>query len=136
MQGVPNRSVIIISGLLTLVFLLGGTLALGLRNGSAQLASNAPAADAVAARVQTDAAAGSLVVASARSTQSQIPDSASEGEALLYRQKLEDAYRALDEAYAQIRSLQTPQTQIASRGEDHDDDRRERRSRGRKSEDD
>ena len=37
------------------------------------------------------------------------------------REKLEEAYRALDDAYAQIRSLQTAQSQVASRG---DGDRR------------
>lgn len=137
MQSASNRSVIIISGLLTLVLLIGGTLALGLRHGWAKLASEAPASDAVTARVQPEAAGGSLVAASARSTQSQLPDNASEAETLLYRQKLEEAYRALDEAYAQIQSLQTSQSQITSRGGDHDDDDHgDRRSRRRRSDDD
>jgi hypothetical protein len=48
----------------------------------------------------------------------------------LYRQKLEDAYRALDDAYAQIRVLQAPQVSLAS-----SDDHRERRSRGHDSDD-
>ena len=65
-----------------------------------------------------------------------------QSEVAVYRGKLEDAYRALDDAYAQVRSLQTAQSQVASRGDgdraftEHDDDRHERRSRQRKSDDD
>jgi hypothetical protein len=137
-QGASNRPVIVISGLLTLLFLVGATLAIGLRNGWVQLASDAPAADAVITRVQPDAAEATLVAASAPGTQSPIAANTSEGEAVLYRQKLDEAYRALDEAYAQIRSLQTSQSQLASRGADadDDDDQRERRPRRRKSEHD
>jgi hypothetical protein len=61
----------------------------------------------------------------------------------VYRQKLDEAYRALDEAYAQIRVLQAPQVRLASSddsdargaGHDGDDDRRERRSRRHDSDD-
>ena len=138
MQSASNRSVVIISGLLTLLFLVAATLALGLRNGWVQLASDAPTADAVITRVQPDAAEATLVAASGPSRQSPIAANASEGEAMLYRQKLDEAYRALDEAYAQIRSLQTSQRQLTSRGDDDDDndDHRDRRSRRRKSEHD
>ena len=138
MQGASNRSVIVISGLLTLLFLIGATLALGLRNGWVQLRSDPTATDAVITRGQPDTAERTLVAASGPSTQSQIAADGSEGEAVRYRQKLDEAYRALDEAYAQIRSLQTSQSQLASRGDDDDDndDHRDRRSRRRKSEDD
>jgi hypothetical protein len=62
----------------------------------------------------------------------------------VYRQKLEEAYRALDDAYAQIRSLQSPQPELTSarnederfREHDGDDDRRGRRSDRRRSHDD
>ena len=138
MQGASNRSVIIIAGLLTLLLLVGATFALGLRNGWVQLASDAPTAGALITPVQPDAAEGTLVAASAPSAPSRIVASPSEGEAVHYRQKLEEAYRALDEAYAQIRSLQTAQPQLASRGndDDDDDDHGDRRSRRRKFEDD
>jgi hypothetical protein len=75
----------------------------------------------------------------APSTQGAIQD-----EAGVYRQKLDEAYRALDDAYAQIRALQSPQPQLASarndgdrfREHDGDDDRRGRRSDRRRSHDD
>jgi hypothetical protein len=62
----------------------------------------------------------------------------------VYRQKLDEAYRALDDAYAQIRALQSPQPQLVSarndddrfREHDGDDDRRRRRSDRRRSHDD
>ena len=53
--------------------------------------------------------------------------------------RLEEAYRALDDAYGQIRSLQTAQPQVESRGRgdrllaEHDGDDRERGSRRRES---
>ena len=112
MQGPSNRSVVIISGLLTLLVLGGATLAVAFRNGWVRVASAAPVADA------------------------------DQGEIAVYRRKAEEAYRALDDAYAQVRSLQTAQSQVASRGEgdraftDHDDERHERRSRHRESDDD
>jgi hypothetical protein len=136
-QGASNRSVIIISGLLTLLLLIGATFALGLRNGWVQLASDAPTAGAVITRVQPHAAESTLVASSAPSAPPHIAASPHEGEAVIYRQKLDEAYRALDDAYAQIRLLQASQPQLASRGDDDDDDddHRDRRSRRRKSED-
>jgi hypothetical protein len=75
---------------------------------------------------------------SAPSAQGAIQD-----EAGVYRQKLEEAYRALDDAYTQIRSLQSPPQLASARSEDErfrehdgDDDRRERRSDRRRSHDD
>jgi len=137
-QGASNRSIVIISGLLTLLFLVGATLALGLSNGWVQLASDTPTADAVITPVQPDAAEATLVAASAPGAPSHVVASVSEAEAVLYRQKLDEAYRALDEAYAQIRSLQASQSRLASRSDDDDDDddHRDRRSRRRKSEHD
>ena len=138
MQGASTRAVIIISGLLTLLLLVAATFALGLRNGWVQLASDAPTADGGIRRVQPDPAEGPLVASSAPSAPSHIAASPSEGEAVLYRQTLAEAYQALDQAYAQIRSLQASQPQLAARGDDDDDDddHRDRRSRRRKSEDD
>jgi hypothetical protein len=45
------------------------------------------------------------------------PQAAIQDDAGVYRQKLEEAYRALDDAYAQIRSLQSPQPELTSRTE-------------------
>ena len=39
---------------------------------------------------------------------------ADSGRGGVYRQKLDEAYRALDDAYAQIRALQSPQPRLAS----------------------
>ncbi len=138
MQGASNRSIVIISGLLTLLFLVAATLALGLRNGWVQLASDPATADAVITPVPPDGTRATLVAASGSGTPSPIATNASEGAAMLYRQKLDDAYRALDEAYTQVRSLQASQSRVDSHGddEDDDDDHRDRRSRRRKSEHD
>jgi len=112
MQGPSNRSVVIISGLLTLLVLGGATLAVAFRNGWVHVASSAPGADV------------------------------DQSEVAVYRGKLEDGYRALDVAYAQVRSLQTAQSQLASRGDsdraftEHDDDRHERHPGHRESDDD
>lgn len=118
MQSSSNRSIVIISGLLTLLILSGGALALGFHNGWLRAGSGAA----------TPEAAGAV---------SQPADAA------VYQQKLDEAYRSLDDAYAQIRVLQAPQVRLASsddsdeRGTDHDDDddRRERRSRRHDSDD-
>ena len=68
---------------------------------------------------------------------------AAQSEVVVYREKLEEAYRALDDAYAQIQSLQATPLQRASRSDgdraftEHDaDDHRERASRRRESDDD
>lgn len=120
-----NRSVVIISGLLTLLVLAGGTLAVALHNGWLR-----PAAADVPSR-------GTLTASRQPRTPGAIQD-----EAGVYRQKLEEAYRALDDAYGQIRALQSPQPQLAStrdddeREHDGDDDRRGRRSDRRRSHDD
>jgi hypothetical protein len=124
MQGSSNRSVVIISGLVTLLVLGGATLAVGFRNGWVQVASAAPRPDVVTALAQpTDA-------------------DVVQSEVAAYRGQFEEAYRALDDAYAQVRSLQAAQSQLASRGDgdrafaEHEDDRHERRSRDRESDDD
>jgi hypothetical protein len=131
MPGPSNRSVVIISGLLTLLVLGGATLGVAFRNGWVQVASATPPADGATALAPPTGAVPSAAPAAA----------ADSGEVAVYRQKLEEAYRALDEAYAQVRSLQTAQSQVASRGGgeresgDDDDDRRERRPRRRESDD-
>ena len=139
-----SRSVVIISGLLTLLVLGGGTLAVGFHNGWLRTASDSPSRETAAASAQPtvtgndrDAVARLAERSPAPSTESAIQD-----EAGVYRQKLEEAYRALDDAYAQIRALQSPQPQLASarnddeREHDGDDDRRGRRSDRRRSHDD
>jgi hypothetical protein len=142
-----SRSVVIISGLLTLLVLGGGTLAVALHNGWLRTAAaDVQSRETVTASAQPtptgndrDAAVRLTERSAAASTQGSIQD-----EAGVYRQKLEEAYRALDDAYAQIRALQSPQTQLASvRNDDDrftehdgDDDRRGRRSDRRRSHDD
>ena len=62
MPGPSNRSVVIISGLLTLLVLGGATLAVAFRNGWVHVTSAAPGPDTVTARVQpTDADRGRTV---------------------------------------------------------------------------
>ena len=85
MQNPSSRFVIVISGLLTLLVLGGGMLTLALHNGWLQVA---PATT---------------------------PGQAQQDEVALYRGKLEDAYRSLDEAYAQVRALQSAQSQVSGR---------------------
>jgi hypothetical protein len=140
-----SRSVVIISGLLTLLVLGGGTLAVGFRNGWLRTASESPSRETAASAQPTptgsdrDAVARLTEPSPAPSTQGAIQD-----EAGVYRQKLDEAYRALDDAYAQIRALQSPQPQLASaridddrfREHDGDEDRGGRRSDRRRSRDD
>lgn len=144
MQGPSNRSVVVISGLLTLLVLGGATLAVAFRNGWVHVASAAPSPDAVTALIQpTDADCGQTVAPPREADPSAAPGAAADqSEVAVYRVKLEEAYRALDDAYAQVRSLQTAQSQVASRGDgvrgftEHEDDRHERRPRHRESDDD
>ena len=139
-----TRSVVIISGLLTLLVLGGGTLAVGFHNGWLRTASDSPSRETAAASAQPtvtgndrDAVARLTERSPAASTQG-----ATQDEVGVYRQKLQEANGALDDAYAQIRALQSPQPQLASarndveREHDGDDDRRGRRSDRRRSHDD
>ena len=140
-----SRTVVIISGLLTLLVLGGATLAVGFHNGWLRTASDSPGHEPAAASAQPtpigndrEAVARLIEPSPAPSAQGAIQD-----EAGVYRQKLEEAYRALDDAYAQIRSLQSPPQLASARNEDQrfrehdgDDDRRERRSDRRRSHDD
>ena len=115
-----RRSIVIISGLLTLLVLTGGTLAVALHNGWLRTA-------AVDVRGREPLAQNAI-----------------QGDGGVYQQKLEEAYRALDDAYAQIRALQSPQSPLVSARNDDDrftehdgdDDRRGRRSDRRRSHDD
>jgi hypothetical protein len=144
MQAPSNRSVVIISGLLTLVVLGGATLAVAFRNGWVHVGPAAPSLDAVTALAQPTAADRSQTVNPPR----EVDPSAAPGmdadqrEVAVYRGKLEEAYRALDDAYAQVRSLQSAPSQLASRGDgeraftEHDDERHEQRPRHRESDDD
>ena len=142
-----SRSVVIISGLLTLLVLSGGTLAVALHNGWLRTAAaDVPSRETLTASAQPtptgndrDAVARLTEPSPALSTQDAIQD-----EVGVYRQKLEEAYRALDDAYAQIRALQSPQPQLASarsdddrfRQHDRDDDRHGRQFDQRRSHDD
>jgi hypothetical protein len=145
MHSSSSRSILIISGLLTLLVLSGGALALGFHNGWLRSGSGAATPEAIGADSQPSDArndgtaptgATPLAVGSTQTT--------SQDEAAVYRQKLDEAYRALDDAYAQIRVLQAPQPQLASARNDDDrftehdgdDDRRARRSDRRRSHDD
>ena len=144
MHDPSNRFVVIISALLTLLVLGGATLAVGFRNGWLHLATDALSRDAVTALTQrTDAERGRTLPTAREANPPALEAGADPGEVVVYREKLEEAYRTLDDAYAQIRSLQTAQSQLASRGdgdrrftEHGDDDHRERRSRQRGSDDD
>ena len=143
MQDPSNRFVVIISALLTLLVLGGATLAVGLRNGWLHVATDASSRDAVTALAQRTDAERSRTLPTARDANpSPSLEAADPSEVVVYREKLEEAYRALDDACAQIRSLQTAQSQVASRGDgdrrftEHDDDHRERGSRQRESDDD
>jgi hypothetical protein len=143
MQASSNRFVVIISALLTLLVLGGATLGLGFRNGWLHVATDASSRDTVTALAQvTDAERRTLPTARDANPSPRPEAGADRTEAVVYREKLEEAYRALDDAYAQIRSLQTAQTQLASRGdgdrrfaEHGDGDHGERNSRRRESED-
>ena len=145
MQGPADRSVVIISGLLTLLVLGSATLAIAFRNGWVHVAADAPSRNAVTALVQRMDAESSRPLPTAREADSltAFDAGAAQSEVLVYREKLEEAYRALDDAYAQIQSLHTTPSRRASRGDgdraftEHDaDDRRERGSRRRESDDD
>lgn len=141
-----NRSVVIISGLLTLLVLGGGTLAVGFHNGWLRTAPDLPGRETADASAQPtpagndrDAVARLTEPSPAPSIQGAIQD-----EVGVYRRELEEAYAALDDAYTQIRELQSTQPQLASvrndddrfREHDGDDDRRGRRSDRRRSHDD
>jgi hypothetical protein len=95
-----RRSVLIISGLLTLLVLGGGTLAVGFHNGSLRTTSNSPSREIAAVSAQPtptgsdrDEVARLTEPSPAPSTQGAMQD-----EVGVYRQKLDEAYRALDDA--------------------------------------
>lgn len=142
-----SRSVVIISGLLTLLVLSGGTLAVSLHNGWLRpAAAEVPSRETLTASAQPTPTGNDRDAAVLLTEPSPAPPSQSaiQGEVDVYRQKLEEAYRALDDAYAQIRALQSPQPQLASvrddddRFREHDGnaDRRGHRSDRRRSHDD
>ena len=141
MQPSSNRSVSIISGLLTLIVLSGATAAVALRNGWLHVAAEGPIVDAVTARAEPQGAQPSPAGHIARAESSMgLSMGVPQDDVVAYRAKLEEAYLALDDACAQIRSLQTAQAQLASRGDgdrafaEHDD-RRERSGRRQESDD-
>ncbi len=148
MQSSSNRSVVIISGLLTLLVLGGAMLTLAFRNGWLQAAPTEPGAGAVTSLAQAPDAGAGRTAGAARGVAPVSPRSrhpttgADQGEVAIYRGELEDAYRALDEAYTQVRALQAAQSQVGPRGErehesaEHHDEWRERRSRHRDADDD
>lgn len=144
MQSCSNRSTLIISGLVTLLVMSGAALALGFHNGWLRTDSGAAIPEAISAKSPPgDAGGGRGAPIEARPPVAGSTQSATQDEAEMYRQKLDEAYRALDGAYAQIRVLQAPQARLASsddsddRRTSHDgnDDRRERGARRRDSDD-
>src|SRR4026208_1687222 len=98
MHSSSNRSILIISGLLTLLVLSGGALALAfhndwLRSGSGAASPEAIGADSPPGGGRTDGAASIGTNRSAvGSTQT-----ATQDEVGVYRQKLQEAYGALDD---------------------------------------
>jgi hypothetical protein len=146
MQVPASRSIVIISGLLTLLVLGGGTLAVAFHNGWLRTASDTPSRETVAASTQPRPTGDDdeTAVPLARPSPAAPTAVATQDEVGVYRQRLEEAYRALDDAYAQIGALQSPQPQLASARDaedrfaehDGDDDRRERRSPRRDAHDD
>jgi hypothetical protein len=140
MQVSAHRAVVVISGLLTLLVLGGGALAVGFHNGWVRIASQ----ETVTADPQPSAASNeSVAPISAEGAAPEPAQPTAEDDAAMHRQKLDEAYRALDDAYAQIRALQSPPPRFASARDDDrrfgehdgDDDRRERRSGRRDSHD-
>ena len=146
MQLPATRSIVIISGLLTLLVLGGGTLAVAFHNGWLRTGPDTASRETVAASTQPRPAGDDQQTAMpiTRSSPATGGAVATQDEVGVYRQRLEEAYRALDDAYAQIRALQSPQPQLASartdgerfREHDGDDDRRGRRSDRHRSHDD
>lgn len=144
MHSFSNRSILIISGLLTLLVLSGGALALGFHNGWLRSGSGAATPEAIGADSQpSDARNDGAAPIGAKPSAVGSTQTTSQDEAAVYRQKLDEAYRALDDAYAQNRELQAPQVRLASSddsderdtGHDGNDDDRERRSRRHDSDD-
>jgi hypothetical protein len=143
MQSSSNRSVVVIAALLTLLVLGGSTFGLALHRGWLRTASDTPSPETVSDRADASRPSTDLAAAPRTFTQSAAPASAaSQDEVAAYRQKLDEAYRALDEAYAQIRVLQTARPKLAvDRGEDnrfteHDDRDRHRERRSNRDSDD
>lgn len=145
MQLPASRSIVVISGLLTLLVLGGGTIAVGFHNGWLRTASDAPARDTVATAPPTHSSNDRQPVVAITQPLPAAPAQGGTAEEIgVYRQKLEEAYRALDDAYAQIRALQSAQLQLAAARDDdddfakrdRDDDRRGGRFERRRSHDD
>ena len=103
MQVSTSRSVVIISGLLTLLVLSGGALGLAFHNGWLRTGPSGPATDAVSADSQASIVRPDSVGSTAAASPAVDPaQTTTQDEAAVYRQKLD---------------------------EDRDDDRREQRSR-------
>lgn len=105
MHSSSNRSILIISGLLTLLVLSGGALALGFTTAGCAAGRAQPLRKR---SVQIHSRAIGPKPSAVGSTQT-----ANQDEAAIYRQKLDNEYRALDDASAQIRVLQAPQVRLA-----------------------
>lgn len=136
MQGFSNRSIVVISGLLTLLVLGGTTLAVGFHHGWLYTRLSAPASAVRPSADSFDISNGVVPAAESESPSGRSTGISAQDDVAVYRQKLGEAYRALDDAYAQIRALQTPQTRLASHGVSEDrfaerdgaDTQRQRRS--------
>ena len=143
MQVSANRSIAVISGLLTLLVLGGGMLGVAFHNGWLRYASDAPNRDPVSAGAAPTSTIDGVVPQPIVRSSSTTAMQAGADDVDVYRQKLDEAYRALDDAYSQIRSLQAAQPRLAaSRDNDEGfverdgDGRHERRSHRRDSDHD
>lgn len=134
-----NRSIVVISSLLTLLILGGTTRAVGFHKGWLPNASRAAASDALTVRTPTTERGG-ITPAPVTEVSTVPAANGAADDVAAYQQKLDEAYRALEDAYAQIRVLQAPQSQVASlsdRGTRYaDDDRHDGRRQRRVHEDD
>ena len=95
MPGPSNRSVVIISGLLTLLVLCGATPAVAFRNGWVHVASAAPSPDTVTALAQpTDTDRGRTVPPPREADPAVAPGAdVDQSEVAVYRVKLADESR-------------------------------------------
>ena len=147
MQRISNRTIVVIAGLVTVIFLFAGSAAVAFYNSWLRVAVTADQANGVTAQALPEsvvAAAAPVLDQEGSTPPPSVAGREPENEAVVYRQKLDEAYQALDEAYVQIRSLQAAQLDSQTRQDDrrafaeNDDDdgeHREREHRGRERDD-
>ena len=114
MQHLSNRAIVIVSGLLTLIVLSTLSLGVALHNGWLQVAPREAASTRTAAPpdpMPSEAGATAALApgADARPSPQAVPRRSGLDGAAPSRLELDEAYRALEEAYAQIKALQAAQ---------------------------